>query len=1750
MKGLGGQFIIMFAMIFLSSCNPAGTINKSNSPIKLLTKNLEIQSVSASNGKAIVAWDGSFSAKTFTVKYGTESGVYPTTVSNNATSPFTISGLSNGSNYFILVTEISSGGVSYSAPEATVTPVDTFAITSAIAGNQQVTINFPTVVGASGFTIKYGTTSGVYTHVVTDMATSPYVVTGLTNGKTYYFMVTANNSNKGGQDASAPVTAVPIAASVAPTGLYIDSVTTSQVVLKWNAATGVTSYDVKRGVASGGPYQTIASAGLATTYTDSTPLNGTKYYYVVTAMNVGGESIPSNEAGAKTIAPFTVSGSANTQSQINLSWNWPTGATSFDVKYKKSVDTNYITFANVTTSSATVTGLTNGSGYDFLVTAKNTDSGSLDATTVAGTPLASNTLAVTVPTYSSAAPLVNVSEKVTITYPVVTGATNYEVFYKASSAINYTSFTTTATAPTNLEITGLTYASGPTYYFKVRAYTTTGSSVSVYSNEAHVNINPQAPAVISTLAATVSNVVKLTWAAVGEGTVTYSVYRKLTSDVSFPTTSLTTCTNVSTLTCTDNTALGGTPYSYKVIAANAGGVSGDSNLVAAKSISSFSIARVAASAAGELTVSWNSVPGASLYTLKYGTASGMITRNWASTHATVDGSLSRVVSGLISGTQYYFMVEAHNDLATTVPGQGVDASMSATAEYTGIPIDLPTAPTLTKGVTSVTANWADVPGASSYDILYGTDPSNAGPYTHVISNVRSGQAINGLGYGSGATSILYHFIIRANNANGSLVGPESSSTVFPPPPTTPTGVVALGGENQIQISWIPSSGQGTITYDVYRVTLAGGPYSLIPADPGFNAACTGIAQPAAPMPLTISCIDDVASAVLSDAPYFYVVRASADGANSSWNSIEVTAQAIATFSLNLAEIRGLASSMTLSWLNTIGARTYQVKYLKLPDTTYTVAATVNAPAQPFAASAMEYVISGLTAGATYNFLITAKNDIGDGTSLDSTVTAPIVAPIDGIPLSAFTFTFNPAYVTGYDPATYPPDGGTYGYATFGWTVSTGATTYNLDYSGILGTVGGVPPSAASAIAYPIPTVPSIYQSASANIQTTDPNPTILNHNPTENWLYSYRMEAKNAYGSVFSTNEHSNTGVWSFRGITIPAGTVEDSTVEVNWNAHPAAIAYKIYAQKTGDTAPVLMATVSDQATITKVVRGLTPSTDYYMSVHAVDADGVMELNNVSTMITTTDKPTQPGAPYLVPITTPVKTTGTSVTPKLGVSGVKEGDVVRLFYGCQVADSSGDVEAGSATVAAGATTVEITSTALTPAPGDFVFCATAENPGIQQPSPAVPIRSDRSAFFTYSVTAAVPSSITLKNPSASPGTITDPTFTVGGVTATNFVQLFSDSTCTLPNRVGSATATASSVDITVSDGRLPGTANVNLYYYVTQTPPAGNGAPSDCSSVNNVRGVYRYFTCPAASGLLAINANTSLGTGAFCVMMYEAKLGAANSGMRNASDTAYLTPAISNSAGAPWTNIAGIDAKEACRAIGTTNATLRTDTAALKYDLLSNREAMAIAQEIESIGSNWTGGVVGTGTLIRGNTSLTFPATHGDRPDDYTNYLQPLPVVDAGLSANNGCHGLPATLFLNNIDGSWTWTADQRCYHNLASGSQIYDFAGNADEIVDWSIGNPASGIFTGPPPGRPDGGGEYSSALFDFSFMNTQDYRPGGSPVYDSADGAGDFNSSTTGTMTTRGGAFNFGNEGGIYALRFDQGIGARTGFRCVYKP
>src|SRR5205823_2097017 len=137
--------------------------------------------------------------------------------------------------------------------------------------------------GATSYTVKRATVSGgPYAPVMSGVTTTNYVDAGLTNGTLYYYVVSATSSNgesPNSNEASAtPVPAVP----AAPTGVTATA-GNAQVTVTWAASAGATSYTVKRGTVSGGPYAVVASAIAALSYVDGGLTNGTPYFYVVTA---------------------------------------------------------------------------------------------------------------------------------------------------------------------------------------------------------------------------------------------------------------------------------------------------------------------------------------------------------------------------------------------------------------------------------------------------------------------------------------------------------------------------------------------------------------------------------------------------------------------------------------------------------------------------------------------------------------------------------------------------------------------------------------------------------------------------------------------------------------------------------------------------------------------------------------------------------------------------------------------------------------------------------------------------------------------------------------------------------------------------------------------------------------------------------------------------------------------------------------------------------------------------------------------------------------------------------------------------------------------------------------------------------------------------------------------------------------------------------------------------------------------------
>src|SRR3989338_4996788 len=156
------------------------------------------------------------------------------------------------------------------------------------AGNKQVSISWTAVSDATSYNIYWSTTSGVTKTTGTKVTsnTNSYIHPSLTNGTTYYYVVTALNSD-GESSESSEVSASPISA---PTGVTAKA-GNKQVSISWTAVSDATSYNICWSTTSGVTKTTGTKVTSNTnSYIHPSLTNGTTYYYVVTALNSDGES--------------------------------------------------------------------------------------------------------------------------------------------------------------------------------------------------------------------------------------------------------------------------------------------------------------------------------------------------------------------------------------------------------------------------------------------------------------------------------------------------------------------------------------------------------------------------------------------------------------------------------------------------------------------------------------------------------------------------------------------------------------------------------------------------------------------------------------------------------------------------------------------------------------------------------------------------------------------------------------------------------------------------------------------------------------------------------------------------------------------------------------------------------------------------------------------------------------------------------------------------------------------------------------------------------------------------------------------------------------------------------------------------------------------------------------------------------------------------------------------------------------------
>jgi autotransporter-associated beta strand protein len=352
-------------------------------------------------------------------------------------------------------------------------------------------------------------------------------------------------------------------------------------LISWPVTPGATSYNILRSTTSGSGYVSITNGVVGpvcgsgwnnATYLDAGAANGTAYYYVVQSANPTGASTNSPQSSGatpsgalSTSVPAAPAGLAVTSvghQSVTLNWTASPGANFYTVYRSTLVDTlggasntlSTIVLNNTNTgTSYTDISPTDGSIYNYFVTATSAGGTSGSSTSAVGVPLPA-------PPASAPGSLTGrfvQTTNITLNWSAVSGAVGY-IIRLATSASGPFTYVDNITETTYTDV-GLTPGA---YYYEVAAVNAAGVSANALVT---VIAPPAAPTSLS--AVPDDSQVTLTWSAVANAT-SYILKSGASSG-----NETTTVISGYTGTSYTNTGLAnGTTYYYVVAATNAGGL--------------------------------------------------------------------------------------------------------------------------------------------------------------------------------------------------------------------------------------------------------------------------------------------------------------------------------------------------------------------------------------------------------------------------------------------------------------------------------------------------------------------------------------------------------------------------------------------------------------------------------------------------------------------------------------------------------------------------------------------------------------------------------------------------------------------------------------------------------------------------------------------------------------------------------------------------------------------------------------------------------------------------------------------------------------------------------------------------------------------------------------------------------------------------------------------------------------------------
>ncbi len=653
---------------------------------------------------------------------------------------------------------------------------------------------------------------------------------------------------------------------------------------------------------------------------------------------------------------------------------------------------------------------------------------------------------------------------------------------------------------------------------------------------------------------------------------------------------------------------------------------------------------------------WNLSVGATGYRIDVSTSSNFSSFINGGEDVDVGNTTGATVSGLNSGTTYYYRVRAYNGGSTS----GNSATISATTLPNSLPAPTATAATFVT-VGSFFANWIPASGATGYRL----DISRSSTFATFIPGWQDADVGNiNTAFIDGLTvNTTYYYRLRSYNNVGTssnsltIAVTTGSATVAVPPVKPATGVTVTG----FTANWGTAAGATGYRLDV---SLSSSFNSYLP---GFQNLNVGTAT------------NKTLTGLTANTTYFYRVR----GYNSTTNSGNSGTIPVTTLSGSLGAptaSTGLVFSATLfiaNWNALSGATGYRLDVSTNSTFSNFLPGFDNADQN----NNVSAIVSGLTGGTTYYYRVRAYNLTGTGpvsgtvavTTLPYPPAAPVAIAAVNVTASGFAAKWNAAatatsyrldistnsvfdsFVSGYQDANV---------GNFTSKVVSGLTPGTTFYYRVrAANAGGTSGNSGTIAVTTIPPAP-----------VADPATSITNTSFVANWeaapgATGYRLDVSistnfSSYVSGFQNLNVTNATSRLVTGLTAvkayfyrvraynPSGTSSNSSIitlttlpnppaapaalaatgvtsnsfTANWKSVAGATGYRLDISTTNNFTTFVPGYQNlDVLNVTnQMVVGLIPATNYFYRVRAYNVVGA---GVSSATIAVTTLPIAPGAP-------------------------------------------------------------------------------------------------------------------------------------------------------------------------------------------------------------------------------------------------------------------------------------------------------------------------------------------------------------------------------------------------------------------------------------------------------------------------------------------------------------------------------------------